>query len=151
MNELTADVNLCVIVRRDGQRHGPYKTIFQVSRDVATRVIRPHFDVARLPGLDVVNLDDTANAARAGRAGPDDVVIDRIGRGPTALTTGDVNPSAARNYSAAAAAATKTARSRPAGSTIRRTILPIAVNIIRNQIISGDVIELTIRQLDSLP
>src|SRR6184192_40228 len=49
MNELTADVNLCVIVRRDRQRHGPYKTIFQVSRDVATGVIRPHFDVARLP------------------------------------------------------------------------------------------------------
>ena len=63
MNELTADVNLVVIVRRDRQRHGPDKTIFQISRHVAARIIRPHFNVARLAGLDVVNLNDAADAA----------------------------------------------------------------------------------------
>ena len=97
MNKLAADVKLLVIVRRDGQRKRPDKSILQIRRRRAVRLIRPHFDVARLAVAQIETFDNAADAARTGSARPDDVWIDRIGRGPTALAAADWLPRAARN------------------------------------------------------
>ena len=63
MNELTADVNLVVIVRRDRQRHRPHETILEICSDFAANIFRPHFDIASLSGFQVEDFDDAANAA----------------------------------------------------------------------------------------
>ncbi len=59
--------------------------------------LRPDLDFARLPRALVEALDGAAEAAVAGAAGPDDVVVDRVGHGPSALAAGDRMPQAARN------------------------------------------------------
>ena len=63
MNELTTDIDFVVIVRRDRQRHRPNETILEIGCYRSTDLLGPYFDVARLPGLDVVNFDNTADAA----------------------------------------------------------------------------------------
>src|SRR5215831_8251249 len=119
MHVLAADINFVVIVRRDRQRHSPDKTIFQISRDLTANVFRPHLDVARLPGFQIEDFDDAADTARAGSARPDDVIVDRIGSGPTALTARDADPGTTRNWptettaTTAATAAEATTSSRP--------------------------------------
>src|SRR5712692_9939228 len=129
MNELTADVNLVVIVRRDRQGHRPDKTIFKISRGRAVNLVRPDFDVARLSGFQIEDFDDAANAAGAGCARPDDVVVDRIGSGPTALTAGDSDPGAARNATAETSTSTAAAGAGATRAAIRWAVLPVAVDV----------------------
>src|SRR5439155_996240 len=71
MQVLAADVDLVVIVRRDMERRVPDEAVLQVGRR-AVRVLGPYFDVAHLAPALVVANDDAADAAGAGRGGPDD-------------------------------------------------------------------------------
>src|SRR5439155_7887227 len=100
VNELAADVNLVVIVRRNCERHRPHETILEICSDFAANIFRPHFDVASLSSFQVEDFDDAANAAGTRSARPDDVVVDWIGSSPATLTAGDTNPGAPRNWSA---------------------------------------------------
>src|SRR5882762_84484 len=133
MDILAADVELVVIVRRDCQRHGPDESIFQIGGGGTVGLIRPNLYVTSLAGCQVEAFDNAADAARSGGAGPDDVVIDRVRRGPTALATTHRLPGAARNLSTAA---------RVARAAIRRIVLLVAVDKIGNAIVDGDVIHL---------
>src|SRR5580765_1897054 len=153
MNVLAADINLIVVVRRDCQRHRPHEAIFEISGDIAAGVIRPHFDIASLSGLQIENLDNATDAAGTGGARPNNIVIDRIGRGPTTLAAGDSDPGAARNRATTTTAATAeaAAASGAAWAAIRGAILAIAVDVIRNLVVGSDVIKLAIRKLNSLP
>src|SRR5215831_123718 len=125
MHVLAADIDFVVIVRRDRQRHSPDKTIFQIGRDLTANVFRPHFYIARLPGFQVEDFDDAADTARAGSARPDDVIVDRIGCGPTALAASDANPGTARNWPTETAAAAATAAATEATASSRPTWAPI--------------------------
>src|SRR5205085_11414292 len=113
MNILTADIDLVVIVWRDCQRGGPNEAILKVRRDVSAGLIGPHFDITCLAGLQIEDFDDAADAARPGRAVPDDVVVDRIGSGPAALAAGDIDPGAAGN-----SATTETAAAGATGAAV---------------------------------
>src|SRR4030095_6348187 len=90
----------------------------------------------------VVAHDDTTHRARAGGAGPDDVRVDGIGRGPSALAAANCMPHAARDRR------TRTAVARTA---VRWIVLLVAVDVVRDVIISGDVVHLGDRKLDVLP
>ena len=63
MNVLAAYIDLVVIVWRDGQRHGPNETIFQIGSDLTTDIFGPHFDIAGLTGFQIENFNNTADAA----------------------------------------------------------------------------------------
>src|SRR5262249_20349294 len=119
MQVLAADVNLVVIVRRDVERRVPHEPVFQI-RGRSVRILRPHFDVAQLPPVLLVPDDDAADAAGTGGGRPDDVGIDRIGRGESALAAADRVPHAARDLVAAsAAAAAAVAQAAVAGPAVR--------------------------------
>src|SRR5882672_6486662 len=139
MNILAADVKLVVIVRRDCQRHGPHETVFQFARRRAIALVRPNLDVASLARRQVEAFDDAADTPRTRSAGPDDVVINRIGRSPTAFTAADRLPGAARNLSDTAAKPTAPRVARPA---IRWVVLLVAIDEIGNAIVDGDVVHL---------
>src|SRR6266566_9303257 len=148
MDILTADVKAVVIVRRDRQRHGPDKTVLQLSRCRSVALVRPDFNVTSLAGRQVETFDDAADASRSRSAGPDDVVINRIRRGPTALATADRLPGAARNLPGPPA---KPATARIARSAIRRIVLFVAVDVIGNAVVDGHVIYLRNGELDAVP
>src|SRR5262249_36309423 len=145
MDKLAADVKLVVIVRRDRQRHGPNEAVLQIRGGRSVRLVRPDFNISRLTVAQIVTLDDAADAAGSGSTGPDNVWINRIGSGPTTLTAGDRVPSAARNRAAGAATA------RTARPAIRRIVLLVAVDVIRNPVVDRHVIHLRDRQLNSIP
>src|SRR6185503_14712827 len=98
--------------------------------------------VASLTVTQVVTLDNSSDAARPGRTGPDDVVVDRIWSGPTTLTTSNCVPGTSRNVVTTRHAA---------WSTIRWIILLVSVDVVRNPIIDRDVIHLRDRQLNAIP
>src|SRR5215467_11335379 len=105
MHVLAAGVDSFVIVRRDSQGHGPNKAILQVGSGPPARRFRPYLDVPGLAGPEVVALDDAADTAGARGARPDDVLILRVRRRPSAFTAGHRLPRAPGNLSAAKAAA----------------------------------------------
>src|SRR6185295_1743813 len=142
---LAADVDLVVIVRRDVERRVPDEAVLQIRRD-AVRVVGPHFDVAALPPALFVAHDDAADAAGAGGGGPDDVRVDRIGRREAALAAVDGMPHAAWNAAAPTAAAATAAlvEAAVARSAVRGSILLVRVDVVRNLVVDGDVIELRV-------
>src|SRR6185295_2699790 len=85
MHELRPRIDRVVIVRRDGDRERPVEAVLQVARGGTDRGLRPDLDLARHPRALVEPLDGAAEAAEAGAARPDDVVVDRIGNRPAAL------------------------------------------------------------------
>ena len=62
MNELAADVDLVVIVRRNRQGHCPDKTILEIASGLAADIFGPHFDISRLSGFQIENINDAADA-----------------------------------------------------------------------------------------
>src|SRR5882762_7537487 len=87
VHHLTADVELGVIVGRDGDRERPVPTVLEVRRAPAVARLRPDAYVARLIGASVVNLEPAVIAAR-----PDGRVVHRIRDGKAALAATDVPP-----------------------------------------------------------
>src|SRR5262249_5422921 len=97
--------------------------------------------------------DNAADASWAGAVEQNCFVTKGSGRAPPPLAPGNANPRTARNATAETTT-TSTEAAAGAGTTrasIRGTILTVAVNVIRNLIVRCDVIELAVRQLDSLP
>src|ERR1044072_1801038 len=84
-------------MRRDGERRRPDKTILHIGGGGAVDLIGPDLDIARLAGAQIESLDNAADAAGTRGRRPDDVVVHRIGRGPTAFASGNSNPRAAGN------------------------------------------------------
>src|SRR6185295_8478194 len=146
MNILTTDVQLVVIMRRDRERHGPNKSVFEIRGDRAIDLIRPNFNVTTLTGGQVEAFDDATDTSRSRRTRPDNVVVDRVRRGPTALTAAHRLPGTAWNLPAA-----KAATARVAWAAIRRIILLVTVDEIRNAVVHGDVIHLRNGQLNTVP
>src|SRR5207237_169585 len=142
--------NFVVIVRRDRQRHRPDEAVLQFGGWPSVSLIGPHLNIARLPIAQIEAFDDAADAPRTGSARPDDVVVNRIGRGPAALTASHRLPRAPRNSSASttASATASAAVTRPA---IRWPILFVAVDVVWNLIINRCVIDLRNRKLDAFP
>src|SRR4030095_15012161 len=120
MHVLAADVDLVSIVRRNRQRHRPVESIFEVGGNTV-RLIGPHLDVPRLAPAFVVAHGATTPRARAGGAGRDDVRVDGIGRGPSALAAANCMPHAARDRR------TRTAVARTA---VRWIVLLVAVDVV---------------------
>src|SRR6202023_1292772 len=119
---LAADVDPVVVMRGDGQRERPIEAVLQVGGRPAGRRPGPDLDAARGVGAHVVAGDDAADAAGAGRAGPDDVRVLRIGRRPPALAAADAGPHAARDERLVVPHAQQ-AVARTAGG---RPVLPVA-------------------------
>src|SRR5689334_7254592 len=142
MNKLAADINLLVIVRRDREGKRPDKAILHVRRRRAVGLIRPNFNAPHLPVAQIKLLDDAADTSRTRSAGPHDIRIHRIRRRPTTLAAADRLPRTAWNRSAA---------ERPAWTAIRRIVLLVAVDVIRNTIVDRHVIHLRDRQLNAKP
>ena len=133
---------------RDRER--PVEAVLHVAGGRADRRLRPDLDLARLPRPLVEALDGAADAAEAGAARPDDVVVDRIGNRPAALAAGDRVPHAARNRSGDVLVRLlrETAVARPAR---RRPVLPVAVDVVGDLVVDRDVIHLRDRQLNLMP
>ena len=147
---LRSGVDGVVIVRRNRHRKRPVESVLHVAGRRADGRLRPDFDLARLPRPLVVALDGPADAAEPGAARPDDVVVRRIGNRPPALAAGDRMPHAAWNRSGdllvglfGEPAVARAAR--------RRSVLPIAVDVVWNLVVGGHVIHLRDRQLNLMP
>src|SRR5207245_3481403 len=96
----------------------------------------------------------SADAARTRGTRPDDVRVDRIGRRPAALPTAHGVPHRPRDDSTAATTktpATALPQAAVARTAIRGPILLVAVQVIRNLIVDGDVIHLRDREADVIP
>src|SRR5262245_50745232 len=94
-----------------------------------------------MPALLVAD-DYPAEAARARGARPDDVRIDRIGRGPSAFPTEDAVPQRARDGLTGAA---------DTRSAVGRSVLLVAVDVVGHERVSGDVVNLRVRQANAIP
>src|SRR6202023_2976610 len=135
---LAADVEPVVVVRGDGQRERPEEAVFQVGGRPAGRPPGPDLDAARGVGAHVVAGDDAAAAAGAGRAGPDDVRVLRIGRRPAALAAADAGPHAARDERLVVPHAQQVI-ARAAGG---RPVLAVAVHPVRDPVVHRHVVDL---------
>src|SRR5262249_18742897 len=127
--------------RRDSNRKSPVEPVLQVAGRHADRQLRPDLHFARLTGPFIEALDRAAQAAEAGAARPDDVVVDRIGDGKAALAAGHRVPVTARNWTRyflvgllGYPAVARATRGRP--------VLPVAVDVIRNLVVGENVIHL---------
>src|SRR4029079_4667317 len=88
---LAADIDRVVVVGRDHHGAGPVAAVIQLARRVAGGHLRPDLDVVGDPGPHVVARDDTAYAAEARGAGPDEVGGLRVGWGRAALSSAHTN------------------------------------------------------------
>ena len=93
---LAADVDRVVIVRGDENRGIPDEAVAHAVRR-APALLGPHLDGPVLAPVLLVAHHDAADHARPGRRGPDDVGVDRIGGGESALAAAHVVPHAPRN------------------------------------------------------
>ena len=134
VHELAARVDRVVVVRRDRERRVPHEAILDVGRGMPARAQRPHLDVLSRARALVEADDDAAAAPGAGRRRPDDVRVDGIGRRPPALAA-----LARACHSLREIVRAGSAVARPA---IRRTVLLVAVDVVRNSVVDGDVIDL---------
>src|SRR6266536_1491037 len=74
-----------------------------------------------------------------------------MGRSRTAFAARNSDPGAAGNSATEAPAAEASASTGAARPAIRWPVLSVAVNVVRNPIVGGDVIHLSVRELDPLP
>src|SRR6185312_14852354 len=92
---------------------------------------------------------------RTRAARPHDVGIHRVGRGKPRLAPAYFVPVAAGDGRAAAAAAEApepaAGRGQPAGAFIRAGVLLVAVDVVRNGVVHGDVVHLSVCQPHMVP
>ncbi len=144
---LARHVERVAVVGRDEEREGPLEAVPQVLGGPAGRGHRPDFDVAELPGLDVVANDDAPARAGSGGARPHDIRILGIRRREAALTTSHAAPVAARDDpvrpQATRARVRRTAEGRP--------VLAVSEHVVRDRVVDGHVVHLRDRKLDAEP
>src|SRR5262249_46607196 len=127
-------------------------------------LLRPDLDMARLMIALVEKRDNPTHAAGSRCSGPNDIRIDRIWRGESALAASHGTPgssgkratrwAATRSFFGrrlAFSATTATAGEAVARPAIGTAVLLVAVDEIRNLVVHGDVVELRYRKLDAIP
>ena len=84
---LASHIDFVVVVGRDGDGHGPLKTVFEVLRGMADVVLSPDADASDLPVFQIVAGKDSLVLAR-----PDDVVVNGIGNREAGFAAADIMP-----------------------------------------------------------
>src|SRR5438067_1666585 len=139
MHVLAACVDRVVIVRRDRDRERPVEAILHGAGRCADGHLGPDLHLARLTRAFVEPLHGSAEAAKSGAGRPDDVVVHRIGNRPSALAAGDRVPHAARDWTARSVARLS-AETAVARTTRGWSVLPVAIDVVGDLIVGGDVI-----------
>ena len=147
MHKLAAHVNAIVVVRAQREGRVPDEAVARAIRRRAGHIQRPHFYRMRDVGAQIVSCDDAANAARARRARPHEIAVHRVRGGPSAFAAAHGAPHAARD----AGIITGAAGARVARPHRARPVLSIAVDVVRDLVVDGDVVHLRDGELHLIP
>src|SRR6185312_9702058 len=109
--------------------------------------LRPYLHFVDVARAHVVARDDAADGPAARRARPDEILVDGIGRGPSALASTHRAPLAAPD-SGVRAEELLLALARPHR---RFAVLLVSVDEVRHPVVDGDVIHLRDRELNAMP